>query len=190
MARISETDRRARDARLAACVEAAARGDAAAFERFYDQTTGAAQALARRFMPGRADVEDLLADAYFGAWRGAARFDAARGSALGWLLAIVRSRAIDALRQRAAHPGTDRDPDDEAAAEDTDPADRLWRAQAGSRLDEALRGLRPAERWVLALAYFRALSHSEIARTTGLPLGTVKTAILRAQARLRAVLAG
>jgi len=50
--------------------------------------------------------------------------------------------------------------------------------------------VRPAERWVLALAYFRALSHSEIARTTGLPLGTVKTAILRAQARLRAVLAG
>ena len=178
--------RAARDARLAAWVEAAARGDAAAFEAFYDTTIDHAQALARRFVSQRADAEDLLADAYFDAWRQAARFDATRGSAVSWLLAIVRNRAIDLLRRRGA--GAAETPI-ETATEDSDPGANLWRLQAGGLLEAALRDLRPAERWVLGLAYFREMSQREIAAATGLPLGTVKTAILRGQARLRSALA-
>jgi RNA polymerase sigma-70 factor (ECF subfamily) len=111
-----------------------------------------------------------------------------------WLLTIVRSRAVDLLRRRATHPSTPLDDDDDEAADSadefTDPADRLWRAQAGTRLDAALRELNAAERWVLGLAYFRELPHAAIAQTTGLPLGTVKSLILRSQAKLRSRLAG
>jgi RNA polymerase sigma-70 factor (ECF subfamily) len=186
-----DAERQQRDQHLAALLAAAARGDSAAFEAFYDATAGYARALARRLLHG-ADLEDLLADAFFEAWRGAARFDAGRGSAVTWLLTIVKSRALDLLRHQAAHPsvgGQAGDPAETAADAHADPAEALWQQQAGSRLHGALQGLSAAERWVLGLAYFRELSHSEIAQCTGLPLGTVKSHVLRAQHKLRAALA-
>jgi RNA polymerase sigma-70 factor (ECF subfamily) len=51
-------------------------------------------------------------------------------------------------------------------------------------------GLPPTQRQVLALAFFRHLSHQEIAQSLGLPLGTVKSHIRRAQLSLRVALAG
>jgi RNA polymerase sigma-70 factor, ECF subfamily len=188
--------RAARDARHAAWLAEATGGRAEAFERFYDESFASARALARRMLRGPAqdaDCEDLLADAYFEAWRKLAQFDASRGSALTWLLQIVRSRALDQLRRRATQPeqladdeATDALPDESALA---DPAGSFWRLQASQRLHGALLTLSAAERWVLGLAYFRELSHSEIAAATGLPLGTVKSHLLRAQTRLRGTLA-
>lgn len=182
--------REARDRHLADCLQRVARGDAAAFEAFYDATIGYAQGFARRYLAG-ADGEDLLAEVYFEIWRTAPRFDRTRGSAVTWLLTLVKSRAIDTLRLRQTHPsaaGTEEHTGDDAAqlaAEGHDPADQLWQHEAEGRLQEALRVLSPAERWVLGLAYFRELSHAQVAAATGMPLGTVKSLILRAQRRLR-----
>lgn len=178
--------RAARDVALARLLAAAAARDAQAFERFYDATVGHARALARRIVQG-ADLEDALADAYLDAWRLAPRFDPLRGSAVSWLLNIVHSRALDLLRRRP--PAADgRDPDD-APCTDPGPGDRLWQREAGQRLDLALATLSGRERWVLGLAYFRDLPHAAIAEVTGLPLGTVKSLILRAQGKLRQALA-
>ena len=180
-----------RDALLARHLVAAARGDSRAFEAFYDATLGYARALARRMLHG-ADADDLLADAYFEAWRSAARFDAGRGTAVTWLLTIVRSRSLDLLRRQQTHPSAPSAPsavNDDAPSDEADPAEKLWQRQAGSRLDAALQRLTSAERWVVGLAYFHDLSHSQIATATGMPLGTVKTSIQRAQAKLRGALA-
>jgi len=186
-------DRSARDAQLAAWLEAAARGEAAAFERFYDATAAHARTLARRMLRGPqrdSDCEDLLAEAYFEAWRKLARFDATRGSAMTWLLQIVRSRALDLLRHQAAHAAEALPEEAADPAHHDDPAHHLWQQQAGTRLHAALAHLTAPERWVLGLAYFRELSHAEIAAATGLPLGTVKSHVQRAQVKLRAALAG
>ncbi len=183
-----------RDARLAELLAATGRGDCTAFEAFYDATFACARTVARRMLRG-ADVDDLLADAYFQAWRTVLRFDVARGSALTWLLTIVRSRCLDLLRQQRSQPSVGGSgPDASAAAavagdSGEEPVERLWRRQADARLNAALEQLGAAERWVLGLAYFRDLSHAQIAAATGWPLGTVKTHILRAQQRLRVALA-
>lgn len=178
--------RAARDAVLAGLVAAAAARDAQAFERFYDATIGHARALARRIVQG-ADLEDALADAYLDAWRLAPRFDPLRGSAVSWLLTIVHSRALDFLRRRP--PGADGGEPDDAPSAEPGPGDRLWQREAGQRLDRALAALSGRERWVLGLAYFRDQPHAAIAEATGLPLGTVKSLILRAQGKLRQALA-
>ncbi len=181
--------RGARDALLASLLQAAAAGNAGAFERVYDLTIGYAHALARRMVPP-ADVEDVVADAYLQAWRDAAQFDAARGSLVTWLLTIVRSRALDLLRRHKASPEVENTDDDAAQpSEAPGPVDLLAAVQAHSRLHGALAELSPQERWVLGLAYYRELSHREVSDETGLPLGTVKSLILRAQAKLRALLA-
>ena len=178
-----------RDEPLAACLARAADGQAVAFEAFHDATLGRARALARRMLDA-ADVPDVLADAYFDAWRLAARYDPGRGSAVAWLLTMVRSRALDLLRRQRRQivvPAGDDLPD--LAADAPDPSEQLWQQQAGSRLHAALATLSVAERWVLGLAYFRDLSHAAIAQSTGLPLGSVKSLIGRAQSKLRRQLA-
>lgn len=176
----------ARDRELADWLRAAAAGDHVAFERFYDATLGYAHAVARRMLRP-ADLEDLLAEAYFQAWREAPRFDPARGSAVTWLLTLVRSRCLDLLRHRRASPeveGGDGAGDDRPSPE-PGPEQLLDAIESGTRLHAALAGLSAHERWVLALAYWRELSHREISEVTALPLGTVKSLILRAQAKLR-----
>jgi RNA polymerase sigma-70 factor (ECF subfamily) len=178
-------DRDARDAGLAELLRSAGRGNAGAFEAFYDRTVGYASAFARR-MVRPDDLDDVLSDAFFQAWREAARFDAARGSAVTWLLTLVRSRALDLLRQR--RQAACEAPDAELAGRASDlpgPDDVLALARDGSRLHAALAALSTNERWVLGLAYFRELTHQQIADCTGLPLGSVKSLILRGQTRLR-----
>lgn len=186
--------RAARDRHLAGCLQRAADGDAAAFEAFYDATFGYAQAVARRYLQG-ADCEDLLADVYFEAWRTAPRYDPARGSPVTWLLVLVKSRALDAWRLKQTHPSVQLDEDgsgddDLAAAADCDPAEQLWRGQRDRRINAALAALSTNERWMLGLAYFRELSHGQIAAATGMPMGTVKSLIHRAQTKLREALGG
>jgi RNA polymerase sigma-70 factor (ECF subfamily) len=179
-----------RDERLAGLLAAAAQGDAGAFEAYYDATVAYARAAARRLLSG-ADLEDLLADAYFEAWRNAARFDSQRGSAVTWLLVIVRSRGLDLLRHRTVHPSvatSEAGPPELPTDPALDPSEQLWRQQAGTRLHGALQSLSAPERWVLGLAYFRELTHAQIAQCTGLPLGTVKSHVQRAQTKLRAAL--
>lgn len=178
--------RAARDTLLAARLTAAAAGDADAFAAFYDATVGHARALARRIVHG-ADVDDTLAEAYLDAWRHAAAFDPARGSAVSWLLGIVHHRALDIWRRQ--HPSGGLAAAAEPAATADEPAERLWQCQSSQRLGRALAGLSASERWVLGLAYFRDLPHGAIARCTGLPLGTVKSLIHRAQGKLRLALA-
>lgn len=189
-----DAGRRERDHQLAAwLVAAAARGDSSAFERFYDGTFAFARGVARRVLRGQPPeaVDDLLADAYFEAWRNAARFDPQRGGALTWLLTLVRSRAIDALRANTSHPsvgGSGDEPVAEVADAGADVLEQHWQRQTSTRLVAALAELSRPERWVLGLAYWREMSQTEIAHATGLPLGTVKSHALRAQSKLRTAL--
>ncbi|WP_395689843.1 RNA polymerase sigma factor [Caenimonas koreensis] len=183
-----------RDAQIAAQLAAAARGDARAFEQFYNATIRYAMAVVRRIV-GDSLGEDVLADCYFQAWRNAGQFDPQRGSGLTWLLTMARSRALDRLRQeKLRHAGMNATPADESlelqASDEPGPQAICESVEASSRLYRALAELSGSERWVLGLAYFRDHSHSEIARITGLPLGTVKSQIKRAQEKLRECLQG
>lgn len=175
-----------RDANLAQWLAGAAAGRASDFEAFYDATVGHARALARRIVHGP-DLEDALADAYLDAWKRAAQFDPTRGSPVSWLLTIVHSRALDLLRRRGRLDPLPEGADD-IADEAPDPSERLWQRQSRGHLARALAELSAPERWVLGLAYFADMPYSAIAATTGMPLGTVKSLILRAQGKLRAQL--
>ena len=182
-----DPQRRARDERLALLLLRSAGGDAQAFEAFYDASIVHARTLARRILRD-AELDDVLADAFFQAWRDAARFDVARGSAMAWLLTIVRTRALDLLRQRQVRGQPGETEPAEVMSDEPGPADLLAQAQVGSRLQAALGQLSHQERWLLGLAYYRDHTHVQIAATTALPLGTVKSVLLRAQHKLRTLL--
>jgi RNA polymerase sigma-70 factor (ECF subfamily) len=107
------------------------------------------------------------------------------------LLTLARSRALDHLRRAdpaQAHP----EPETliaETPADDTNPAELMSAAQSEQCLNAALQSLDAQPRQLIALAFYRGLTHEEIAAQTHLPLGTVKSHIRRALAVLRTHLA-
>lgn len=178
------------DGQLAAWIAAVVDHDERALAALYDASFARVFGLVRRIVRRPALAEEVVEDTYFQVWRQAARFDPARGSALAWLLGMARSRAIDALRREARFQ---HDPLDEhdahAAAGDEAPADELLDlARRHAELHRALMRLGPNTRQLVSLAFFRGLSHEEIATQTRLPLGTVKSTIRRALLTLREVL--
>ena len=168
-------------AKLRSLVAAVAKGEEEALGEFYDATVGRTYGIALRITRRTDEAEEVLCDVYLQVWRQAERFDAERGSVLAWLASIARSRALDRLRRR--DPAELRgDPVEEwrpSQSVGDDPESLVAAVEEGTALHEALRGLSEAQQQLLGLAYFRGLSHSEIAAHTGLPLGTVKTHIRR-----------
>jgi RNA polymerase sigma-70 factor, ECF subfamily len=133
-------------------------------------------------LPDRATAEDVFQQVWAEAWRRGGDFDETRGSLTGWVLMIARSRAIDELRRRRPEPmDVSRLPEDEAEAELDQLAERWHVAQL-------LLTLPDEERTLLKLRFYEDLSQTEIAERTGVPLGTVKTRMVRGLERLQALL--
>lgn len=172
---------------LTALVAGVVAGEQRALERFYRLTVGKVFGLALRIVRCRATAEEVAEDVYVQVWQSAASFDPQRGTPLGWVLTICRSRAIDALR-RADSAIVDPDPTERLDA--VSPwmpglQDLLQASQGHAALHAAISRLRPEQRQILGLAFFRGLTHPEIAAAAQLPLGTVKSHVRRALATLR-----
>jgi RNA polymerase sigma-70 factor (ECF subfamily) len=162
-----------------------ASGDRGAFAEFYDRHAPAVLGLLVRLLGQRADADDVLQDAFLQVWRRAPQYDAGRSTPLGWLILIARSRALDYLRRRRPPNAPAPETADVALA---DPADGLqWRETAGC-VRAALKQLPKEQRSAIGLAFFAGLSHEQVARRLGVPLGTAKTRIRLGIQRLRALL--
>ncbi len=151
-------------------------GELAALEDLYDRYKTMAFSIAYRITNDATVAEDVVQDAFLGAWRNAARYVEGRGSVKTWLLSIVHHRAIDAIRRR--RPTTDL-PDVETALPSALTLPDVW-AEVSAGLDaemvrSALETLSDVQREALELAYFSGLTQGEIAERTGTPLGTVKS---------------
>jgi RNA polymerase sigma-70 factor (ECF subfamily) len=175
---------------LAALVEQMRIGHERALEELYDATVGKLYALASAILRSAEDTEEIVCETYAYAWANASRFDASRANALGWLLMLCRSRALDRLRQRRATASAL----DIAAMRHADssgadqPFDVLSLMQQRSKVHAALSQLTPERRHLVSLAFLQGLSHQEIADVTRLPLGTVKSHVRRALTQLREAL--
>ena len=175
---------------LDALVERMRGGQERALEELYDVTVGKLYALASAILRSAVDTEEVVCETYAYAWANAARFDASRANALGWLLMLCRSRALDRLRQRQATANRL----DVVALEETadasaaQPFDILSLMQQRSSVYAALSQLTPERRHLVSLAFLRGLTHQEIADATQLPLGTVKSHLRRSLVQLREAL--
>ncbi len=177
----------ASEQQLAAWIEAVVDQDERALAALYDATFTRVFGLVQRIVRSAALAEEVVEDTYFQVWRQAVRFDPGRGKALTWLLAIGRSRAIDALRHEArfAHDTLDEDGPLEPACTQPVHDELLELARNRADLHQALMLLGAQPRQLVSMSFFRGLSHEEIAQQMGLPLGTVKTQIRRALLALR-----
>lgn len=192
--RKTEQEERDRDDR--ALVAAIAHRQQDAFERLYDRYQTTVYYLALKILNARDGAEEVVYDVFWQVWREAARYDAQRGSVGAWLAILTRSRAIDALRARRGDRMTEEDLEEHLLATDSDndPEENISLAQRALLVHDALESLPSDQRIALELAFFRGLTHVEIAERLAEPLGTVKTrirsAMLRLRERLRPLLGG
>lgn len=161
-------------------------GDREALGELYDRYAPLALAVALRVVTDRFTAEDVVHDAFVAIWQHIDRFDRSRGSLRGWLLTVVRNRAID--RVRGARPTMEVGAADEQSLLRTGP-NPTWELAVARISAIELRGVLatlPAEqREAIELAYFGGRTYREIARLTGVPEGTANGRLRLGLAKLR-----
>lgn len=155
----------------------AGRGNASAFRDLYTRTAPRQLAIARRILFRDDLAEEAIQDAYLSIWQCAAQFRPGEGSALGWITAIVRRRAIDRLR---ASPWLRREIDEA----EPDGGSALGWSEDRMALEECLSALRPHVCRAIRLAYLYGVSHVQLSEVLCMPLGTLKSQIRRGLAEL------
>ncbi|MGE0828621.1 MAG: sigma-70 family RNA polymerase sigma factor [Hyphomonadaceae bacterium] len=176
--------------RFADLMEAIAqRQDRAAFAELFAFYAPRVKGFLLRLNAGDALAEELAQEVMIQVWRKAALYDRTQASVSTWIFRIARNRRIDAARRVKAGA---LDPEEPALApaELDAPDEALSAAEREARVRAALADLPAEQMSLLQAAFYEGLSHREIAARTGIPLGTVKSRIRLAFARMRAALDG
>ena len=176
---------------LAAIIARVAAGDERAVSTLYDLTSRRVFALALRILRDRGAADEATLDVFTQVWKQAGRYEPSKGTPLGWLLTMTRTRSIDLARSRGRHSDRETMLDEALAVPDRgrSPEDAGRDAEEAGRVRQALAVIPAEQREALVSAYFDGLSHTEVASALGQPLGTVKTRIRSGLAHLRRLLA-
>src|SRR5207244_2808710 len=146
-------------------------GDHGAFEVLYRRYSRPVYGLALRRLGDRGRAEDAVQDTFASIWRAAKTYRPERGPGAPWLYAVARNAIVDRSRARSEPAVEVRD----EASDESGPAELAEQSWTQWRVHRALEELPETEREVIALAYWRGLSQTEVAERLGIPLGTVKT---------------
>jgi RNA polymerase sigma-70 factor (ECF subfamily) len=168
-----------------------ANGEQAALRVLYDRHGPRVLAVALRVLRTKMEAEEVVQDTFIEVWKRAREYDPVRGSVSGWVTTMARNRAIDRLRTRGSEGRTSQAfAGEPPASPRATPLEDVEQRLARDRIGAALAELPGEQRAAIELAYFEGLSQREIAERTGEPLGTVKTRVRLAMAKLTALLGG
>jgi RNA polymerase sigma-70 factor (ECF subfamily) len=165
-----------------------AKRDHEAFAGLYDRVAGVLFANAIHVLGDRREAEEVVQDVFLQIWNKAAAFDSELGSPLSWMLAITRNRCIDRLRSRQRRSRVFDEAVEqtqvEVAASDALPAN-TFSPEETAAVRKAVASLPEDQQQAIAMAFFGAMTHQEIADALKEPLGTVKARIRRGMLKLR-----
>lgn len=160
--------------------------DSSALSDLYDRFSKLLYGVILAVVRDTDDAEDVLQEVFVQIWRSACTYQATLGTPKTWLVKLAHNRAIDLLRskryrQRKVEVRNDEAEDismlvASAFADNTTWHDTLHRERS-VYLSSALANLPQEQRALIDLAFFQGFTHHEIAESTGIPLGTVKTRI-------------
>ena len=161
----------------------AKRGSTAAFESLVRRNQSLVRGFLRRLTGNAAQAEDLAQETFLMAWRRIGSYEA-KGSFKGWLVRIAYTQFLQERRSRQSAARRD-----EAYMLEADTLqDDAAGVEAKIDLDRILTLLSPEQRAAMALCYGEGMSHAEAADALGLPLGTVKSHVMRGREKALAAL--
>ncbi len=171
------------EANLAALVRQCAAGQSSALHQLYLAQASRLHGLAMRILNDPGLAADAVHDTFVQVWTRASTFDPERGNTSAWLTALVRYRALDIKRPRGRERLMPDLPDRED--ETPDALGHLVGTTEAEALHRCLELLEPDRRQMLMSAYVDGLSREELAGRYYVPVGTMKSWIRRALARLK-----
>lgn len=167
----------------------ASKQDEVAFSSLFARYAPRIKGYMMRHGADASSAEELAQEAMTAVWRKAGMYSPDTGNPSTWIFTIARNLRIDRVRRERVYQ-----PLPEAHAEkasDDETADvALVREERYSALRQALGSLPSDQLQIVTLSYMDGLSHSEVAERLGLPLGTVKSRMRLAYAKLRPQLEG
>jgi RNA polymerase sigma-70 factor, ECF subfamily len=165
--------------------------DEQALEILMDRYEGMLRSVVGRMLSNDQDVTDVVEEVFLGVWNQAANFETSKGRAIGWIITMARRRAIDRVRRCQAYDRAEmrfrlaNDTGTQHLAKD-DVEEQAASADNEATFSELISKLPEAQSQVVHMAFYRGLSQREIARETGIPLGTIKTRLELGVKKLRA----
>ena len=163
--------------------------DEKALRELHDLYAGYCFAVCLRVLDDRHDAELVLTDVFAELWRKPDRFQPQRGTVLGYLVVLSRSRAIDHARaNRQVQSRSLSAGDAMIIGPDAHPASASMADERRAGVRAALQSLPAEQREAVELAFFRGLTHPAIAEKLSKPIGTIKTHIRQGLLRLRDML--
>ena len=161
------------------------RRDVRAFEALYDDYHRLVYSVALRVLTDREAAEDVTQSVFMKLWSDPDAFIS--GNFGAWVVRVARNRAFDVLRTRAARPESEI-PESLPTGDSIE--DATFSQLDARSLRDAVDRLPVEQRDLIELGFFGGITHQEMARRTGLPLGTIKTRIRTGLRRLRNALDG
>lgn len=161
-------------------------GDETALAEFYDRFARLVFSVTYHVLQNDTLAEEVTQDTFLKIWNRAHQWDSSRGKVTTWLLTIARYTAIDRLRAEQRRDGRGQlDLEDvvNILGENAPMDEPLWADEQVIR--DILAEIPPDQRQVIELAYFRDMSHTEMAEALDLPLGTVKGRVRAGLSKLR-----
>ncbi|HEV7322947.1 MAG TPA: sigma-70 family RNA polymerase sigma factor [Ensifer sp.] len=174
---------------LASALAGCAKGDKTALRLIFDREAGRMVAIAERIVRRRDLAEEVVQESFIRLWTHAHQYQPDRGSARGWIYAIVRNRALNLLRD-SSRELTIEEVDALREREQAHQVIAAWyQLDQSSRLYHCLGALDETKRRGILMAYVHGYSHGEIAGRLRVPLGTAKSWIRRGLSALRECMA-
>jgi RNA polymerase sigma-70 factor, ECF subfamily len=163
-----------------------AAGDQRALYAIYARTHRLVFTSILRIVKSRESAEELTVDVFHDVWKRAGGYQPEGGTVIGWIMNQARSRAVDRLRFENRKKRTNSHCLEQDSAHEPDAAEAVLEARDQERrLKEALADLTPLERETIETAFFSEYTYHETATRLKQPLGTVKTRVRSALAKLR-----
>lgn len=169
-------------------IEGVMNREQSALSALYDTTLPKIYGLALKVTRRHDLAEEVVEDTYWQVWQEADKFDKSRGVVIAWMMVICRSRALDLLRRQSNHLALNESWNQGEEDTTPSPVEQMIALERESALHCAMKQLNKVQQQILALAFFKDMSHQEIANHMHMALGTVKSHIKRAQNVLRVAL--
>lgn len=168
-------------------LEQVALGVERAMETCISKYGGLVWSIALRYVRDRSSAEDLVQETFTDLWKSSKRYDPAIATECTFIGMLARRRAIDFARKQNRQPILEPLPDAESLPLESSDQSAAVRCES-SDVREALKHLPEETQTIFALHFDQGMTHPEIVKKTGLPLGTVKTRLRRGLIEVRNIL--
>lgn len=155
-----------------------------AIEALYDMYSSSLFGVIVRIVNDTALAEDILQDTFVKIWNSFSSYSTEKGRLFTWMVNIARNLAIDKIRSKDfKNQGKNQDIENNVAFID-EQRNAVYKPELLG-VKELVEGLKPEQKSILDLVYFKGYTHVEAADELGVPLGTVKTRLRMAIIQLR-----